>query len=142
MEIAAVLNLQELFWHWLLVFGIALARPMALLTLNPVFNRIPLTGLLRGAVASALALPMTPVISAALPRDELGSIALLFMTLKEAVIGATLGLLLAAPFWALDVTGDLLDAQRGATQGRLNDPAGFALTARSVVRTFLGFVRY
>jgi hypothetical protein len=81
MEIAAVLNLQELFWHWLLVFGIALARPMALLTLNPVFNRIPLTGLLRGAVASALALPMTPVISAALPRDELGSIALLFMTL-------------------------------------------------------------
>lgn len=116
----------EAVWQWLLVFGIALARPMALLAFNPVFNRVPLTGILRGAAAAALALPMTPVIAAALPAGGLGAIALLLLTLKEAVVGATLGLLLGAPFWALDVAGDLMDAQRGATQGRLNDPAGFA----------------
>jgi type III secretion protein T len=61
-----------------------------------------------------------------LPRDSLGPIALVLLALKETTIGAILGLVLGAPFWALDVAGDLLDAQRGATQGRLNDPAGFS----------------
>ncbi len=112
-------------WRWLLVYGIALARPMAMLSIHPVFNRVPLTGVIRGAVASALAIPMIPVVATALPDNGLAPIALLLLTLKEAVIGSALGLLLAAPFWALDVTGDLMDAQRGATQGRLNDPAGF-----------------
>jgi type III secretion protein T len=36
-----------------------------------------------------------------------------------------LGFPLSLPFWALDVAGDILDQQRGATEGRLNDPAGF-----------------
>jgi len=112
-------------WHWLLAYGIAVARPMAMLSLNPVFTRAQITGLIRGAVASVLALPMVPVLAAAMPMEGSGSIGLLLLTAKEAVIGATLGLLLGAPFWALDVAGDVLDAQRGATQGRLNDPAGF-----------------
>lgn len=68
---------------------------------------------------------MIPVIAAGLPMAGTGALALLLLTFKEAAIGAALGLLLGAPFWALDVAGDILDAQRGATQGRLNDPAGF-----------------
>jgi type III secretion protein T len=116
----------EIVWHWLIACGIALARPTAMLSFNPVFTRAQLTGVIRGAVASALAFPMIPVVAAALPRNGLGPIALLLLTFKEAAVGATLGLLLAAPFWALDVAGDIMDAQRGATQGRLNDPAGFA----------------
>jgi type III secretion protein T len=115
----------ETVWHWLVAYGIALARPMGMLALNPVFTRVQLTGVIRGAVASALALPIVPVLAAALPRDGLPAIALLLLALKEAVVGATLGLLLATPFWALEVAGDVMDAQRGATQGRLNDPAGF-----------------
>lgn len=115
----------SLIWHWLLAFGLALGRPTAMLALNPVFTRAQITGLIRGAVATALALPMVPVVAGALPREGMGVIGLLLLGMKEAVIGATLGLLLGAPFWALDVAGDVLDAQRGATQGRLNDPAGF-----------------
>jgi type III secretion protein T len=126
-----------IIWRWLLVYGIALARPMGLLSLNPVFNRVPLAGVIRGAVASALALPMIPAISAALPGEGIGFILLLVLTFKEAVIGATLGLVLAAPFWALDVAGDLLDAQRGATQGRLNDPAGFSDVSVSSTMLFI-----
>lgn len=115
----------ELVWHWLLAYGVALARPLALVSLNPVFTRTQITGLLRGAVASALALPLVPQIAAALEPEAHGAVGLLLLTAKEAVVGAALGVLLGAPFWALDVAGDVLDAQRGATQGRLNDPAGF-----------------
>jgi type III secretion protein T len=125
LPIAANLNFDAV-WHWLLAYGIALARPMAMLSFNPVFTRAELTGVIRGAVASAFALPMIPVIAAALPHDGLGPIVLLLLTFKEAAVGATLGVLLAAPFWALDIAGDVMDAQRGATQGRLNDPAGFS----------------
>jgi type III secretion protein T len=114
-----------LVWHWLLAYGVALARPIAMLSFNPVFTRAQINGLIRGAIASSFALPMVPVVAAALPPDGLGPIVLLLLTGKEASIGAALGLLLGAPFWALDVAGDVLDAQRGATQGRLNDPAGF-----------------
>lgn len=115
----------SLVWHWLLAYGIALARPTAMLSLHPVFTRVPLTGLLRGAVATALALPTIAKLasSPSLPQSAIG---FMILAIKEAVIGGVLGLLLGAPFWALDIAGDILDAQRGATQGRLNDPAGFA----------------
>ncbi len=114
----------ELVWHWLLAYGVALGRPLALVALNPVFTRAQLGGLLRGAIATALAMPMVPRLAAAITPD-LQAIPLLLLTVKEAAVGAAIGLLLGAPFWALDVAGDVLDAQRGATQGRLNDPAGF-----------------
>ncbi len=114
----------ELVWHWLLAYGVALGRPLAMISLNPVFTRAQIGGLLRGAIATALAVPMVPRLAAALPPD-LQAVPLLLLTVKEAAVGAAIGLLLGVPFWALDVAGDVLDAQRGATQGRLNDPAGF-----------------
>ena len=117
--------LFEQVWHWLLAYGLALARPLAMLSLSPVFTRAQITGLLRGAAASALALPIVPVLATTLAPEGRGAVGLLLLTVKEAVIGAALGVLLGVPFWALDVAGDVLDAQRGATQGRLNDPAGF-----------------
>ena len=139
----ALSNLNDELWHWLLAFGIALGRPMGLLFLNPVFNRVPLTGVIRGAAASALALPITPVIAAALPHDGLGPIVLLLLMLKEATIGATLGLVLGAPFWALNVAGDVMDAQRGATQGRLNDPAGFSdVSISGTMLSMIGIVLF
>ena len=115
----------ETVWHWLLAYGVALGRPLALIALNPLFTRAQGGGLLRGAVGTALALPMVPRLAAELAPALQNPVGLLLLSLKEAAIGAALGLLLGAPFWALDVAGDVLDAQRGATQGRLNDPAGF-----------------
>ncbi len=111
--------------RWLLAFGLSVARPTAMLTVTPAFTRVEFTAFLRGAVASALALPMVPVIAFGLQRQGWSALGLVVLTGKEALIGFVLGLLLGAPFWALNIAGDLLDAQRGATQGRINDPAGF-----------------
>jgi len=107
-------------------YGLLLARPVAMLTFMPVFTRVQFTALLRGAVASSLLLPMLPVVSGALPQAHLSAFELMALIGKETLIGFALGLVLGAPFWALDIAGDYLDAQRGATQGRLNDPAGFS----------------
>ena len=112
-------------WRWLLAAVIALARPTAMMAVTPVLTRGNLTGLLRGAVAAVLAFPAIPHLAGQVTLEGQGSLALLLLTAKEAVIGALLGLMLGLPFWAFEVAGDLLDLQRGATAGRLNDPAGF-----------------
>lgn len=115
----------EVIWHWLLAYALVLSRPTAMLAINPVFTRAQITGLIRGAVATALALPMVPIVAKALPQGRESVVDLIFLGVKEAFIGAALGLIVGVPLWALDVAGDILDAQRGATQGRLNDPVGF-----------------
>jgi type III secretion protein T len=111
--------------HWLLACAIALARPTAMLAFHAAFTRAQIVGLIRGAVAMGLAFPMIPLLSNQMTKSDPGGISLMLLGIKEAIIGAALGLLLGAPLWALDVAGDIMDAQRGATQGRLNDPAGF-----------------
>ena len=96
-----------------------------MLAISPVFTRSNLTGLLRGAVAMALAFPMVPYLTGQIASGARNPVALLLLTVKEAAMGAMLGFILGLPFWAFDLAGDLLDQQRGATSGRLNDPAGF-----------------
>ncbi len=56
---------------------------MGMLALNPVFTRVQLTAVIRGAVASALALPAVPALASALPHDGLPAITLLLLALKE-----------------------------------------------------------
>lgn len=112
--------------NWIIAYGLLLARPVTMLTFTPVFTRVQFTALLRSAVASALVLPMVPTVLADLQRQGWSALGLMVLIGKEALIGFALGLVLGAPFWALDIAGDYLDAQRGATQGRLNDPAGFS----------------
>lgn len=124
-----------LAWHWLVAYGLVLARPLALVSVNPLFTRAQVSALLRGAVATALALPALPGLSQALDMDAPAGVALLLLVIKEAALGAALGVLSGVPFWALDLAGDLMDLQRGATQGRLNDPAGFDNV--SITGTFL-----
>lgn len=102
-----------------------MARPMGFLAIFPVFTRFQITGLLRGAMALVLALPAVPMIAYMLDQQPQTGVALMLLGVKEGSIGCILGLLLGMPFWMLDVAGDVLDLQRGATQGRLNDPAGF-----------------
>ena len=113
-------------WQWLIAFAVALARPAGMLAVNPVMTRAGLTGLLRGAVAAALALPAVPHLAGQVASGAQAPLTLLLLTAKEAVMGTVLGFLLGLPFWAFDAAGDVLDQQRGATAGRLNDPAGFA----------------
>lgn len=111
--------------RWLIAYAILLVRPMAILSINPVFTRLELSNLLKGAIATALVFPMWPVLVNAMGDQPPGITTLLLVVVKESLVGVALGLPLGLPFWALLAVGDIVDQQRGATQGRLNDPAGF-----------------
>lgn len=124
-SVPLLLELLGMLQHWLLALGFAIARPMGLLAVHPVFTRFQITGLLRGAIALVLALPAVPMISDMLAHSPHTGVGLMVLGMKEAALGSVLGLMLGMPFWVLDVAGDILDLQRGATAGRINDPAGF-----------------
>ena len=115
----------EVTRRWLIAYAILLARPMAILSINPIFTRVELSNLLKGVIATGLVFPMWPVLVDALQHQNPGTLSLLLIMVKEALIGTAIGLPLDLPFWGLLAVGDVVDQQRGATQGRLTDPAGF-----------------
>ena len=110
---------------WLIAYAILLARPLALLSINPIFTRIELSNLLKGAIATGLIFPMWPLVAATVQQQNPSTLSLILVMIKEALVGLAMGFPLGLPFWALLAVGDIVDQQRGATQGRLNDPAGF-----------------
>jgi type III secretion protein SpaR/YscT/HrcT len=118
-------HLGEIAQRWLLAYAILLPRPLALLSFHPVFSRSQFSNFLKGAIATGWVLPMLPMTASAISSAPSGTSTFLALAMKEALIGTALGFPLSLPFWVLLSAGDIIDQQRGATLGRLADPAGF-----------------
>jgi type III secretion protein T len=106
----------------LTAIALATARPMALVLVLPVFVRLGMSGLIRGAFVVAVALPVVPALAAALPPSGASTFRLVSLAVKESFVGLILGLLLSIPFWAAQVAGDVIDFQRQAPDAQLQDP--------------------
>ncbi|MGJ8522556.1 Surface presentation of antigens protein SpaR [Carnimonas sp. R-84981] len=104
-------------------WGLSVARALGIILISPAFSRLGLTGLLRGAVAAILALPVAPVVFDSLQHHpDIGNVAITGLMLKEMMIGLVLGVLFGIPLWAAEMAGELIDLQRGATSAQLFDP--------------------
>jgi type III secretion protein T len=112
----------NLVFRHLLSLALAIARPSAFVMTFPVFVRLGLTGLIRGAFVVAISLPVMNGLVEVLPPIGTQTLRLVAVGFKEAVIGGLLGLLLGIPFWAAEVAGDLLDYERQAPDAQLQDP--------------------
>jgi type III secretion protein T len=109
--------------QYLMAIGLAIARMTGLIIVMPAFTRLGLTGILQGATALALALPMAPLIVGALAREHLTIPMIAILSVKELMIGLAIGVVLGVPIWAAEAAGDVLDLQRGATAASLFDPS-------------------
>ena len=109
---------------WLLAGAVLLARPMGLLVINPVFTRAEFSGFMRGVVTAGLVLPILPSFAASFHPDQITVVNGLLLVLKEGAIGVLLGLPVSLSFWTLITAGEIVDLQRGETQGRLPEPGG------------------
>ncbi|BBP77095.1 MULTISPECIES: type III secretion system export apparatus subunit SctT [Pseudomonas] len=116
--------------------ALAVCRATGLVLITPAFNRLGLTGMIRGCVAVAISIPMfLPAFEALTSMGEHGSLFLVGLMLKELLIGLTIGLLFGIPFWAAEVAGELIDLQRGSTMAQLVDP--LSVGEASVMATLL-----
>lgn len=103
--------------------ALAASRAMGVVVITPAFNRLGLTGMIRSCVAVAIAIPMfVPVFGAFTAMPEHGGFFLAGLLVKEFLIGILIGLLFGIPFWAAEVSGELMDLQRGSTMAQLVDP--------------------
>jgi type III secretion protein T len=118
--------------------GFALARMAGLISVMPAFTRIGLTGILRGATALALALPVVPMVVAALAGERLTITIVAALLFKEVIIGVVIGLVLGVPIWAAEAAGDILDLQRGSNAAGLVDP--LAIVEEGITGTLFGLV--
>lgn len=125
-DVAGVNSIVETMENWLLAYGVLIGRPLGLLAISPVFTRIEIanTGIVRGAIISALILPLWSRMESTIDPEALGTLNVIVLMMKEVIVGVLLGLPLGVPFWALDIAGDIMDQQRGQQQNRLTAAGG------------------
>jgi flagellar biosynthetic protein FliR len=120
----------------ILAFFLVLARVSPLFALAPLFSSKSLPKRVRGIVAVALAVGLTPVVGfdTELPTDPFG---LAGMIGKEILVGAAFSYTLAALFAALEVAGSFIDTLIGFSFGGLIDPGA----DQAFVSIFLGAIQ-
>jgi type III secretion protein T len=128
----------ERLYDYLIATGFSLARMSGLIMVMPAFTRMGLTGILRGATALVLALPLVPMMVAAIAGERLTVAILTGLLFKEVVVGLAIGLVLGVPIWAAEAAGNVLDLQRGLSAAGLFDPS--ATTEESIAGTLFGLI--
>jgi type III secretion protein T len=132
-------NLIQAATKFIVAAGLGAARAAGIMLVHPIFTRSQISGLIRGCLAVAFALPWWAQISVGLqaidPESRLLQVTLL--GLKEVFVGLLLGTLLGIPLWSLQVAGEIIDTQRGITsQIASDDPA--TRSQASATGVFLG----
>jgi flagellar biosynthesis protein FliR len=102
-------------------FVLVLARIGPLFVLAPLFSSKMVPRRVRGIVAVALAVGISPVVSKGVTLP-LGAFELTGLVLKEILIGAAFAFSIGALFAALSAAGSLLDTMIGFSYGGLVDP--------------------
>lgn len=102
--------------------SLALPRVLGMFAVLPVFNRQIMPGMMRYAVAAALAALAAPMLMPQVAASELSALMILLIIAKEAFIGFILGFLVAIPFWAFEAVGFFIDNQRGASVAATLNP--------------------
>lgn len=139
-ESAAQELLQRFSEQQLAGFFLVLSRLTPLFILAPLFSSKLVPARVRGVIAVALAIGLSPVVIGhqVIPTDPatLGT-----LILKELLIGFTFAFILSALFAALSVAGAFLDTLIGFSYGSLIDPVnGTQTTVLSQLYSMMGIL--
>jgi type III secretion protein T len=96
----------------------------------PLLSKDDAPALVRNTIYVALAIAVTPFLSAAgpMPRDFVPWAAII---LKELFVGAAIGFSFASVMWAVAMAGDMIDTKVGANMASVVDPLGGHQTSLS-----------
>jgi len=130
MDLTLVGEIVGLLEKYLLPLLLACLRTIAMVQFFPLFFWLRLTSIMRLAIAMALIMPhflsMQPELQAI---GALAPSAYVWLAMKEALLGATLGLLVGLPFWACQAAGDVIEVYRGANIANVGDPINASQTS-------------
>jgi type III secretion system export apparatus protein len=112
-------ELQERF----VMIALMYARIVPIFVFFPLFTSNVLGSLLiRNALILLIIIGLWPVFETNLSLSALNDMDYAVLVAKEGIIGASIGLTLALPFWIFSALGAYIDTARGASMGSLIDP--------------------
>ena len=106
------------------VFSLAMMRPLGVMLLLPLFKSGSLSvSMVRNGFVMLFAIPAVPSL---MHMDQYlidaSYMELIGLYLREFAIGLTLGFCAAVPFWAIDMSGFLIDTMRGSSLSSVLNP--------------------
>lgn len=106
------------------VSSIALTVPrlVAAFLVLPLLTEDDMPALVRNSFFVSLAIMLFPLIGVTQPMHSVQPTQWLWLVLKEAFIGVSIGFLFGIVFWAIGQVGSIIDTKVGSTQAMLNDP--------------------
>ncbi|MBE8166865.1 MAG: type III secretion system export apparatus subunit SctT [Shewanella sp.] len=104
--------------------SLAIMRPVGMLLLLPLFKGGALgTALVRNGLVMILAFPTVPKLMEIQPYLlDATYLEILGLYTKEFCIGLIIGFCAAVPFWAIDMSGFLIDTMRGSSLSTVLNP--------------------
>jgi type III secretion protein T len=117
--LSLITELQERFTTIAFMY----ARIVPIFVFLPILNSNVLGGLLvRNAIIFLIVIGLWPALELNLSISSLEPAEYSILIVKEGMVGAALGLILALPFWIFSAFGAYIDVARGASMGSLIDP--------------------
>lgn len=104
--------------------ALVVARPLGFIIIFPVFGWLGLVGMIRTVTAFVIGFPLLQVAYLDLVNTGAPLAPEFIVTLvgKEFLVGAVLGIILGAPFWAAETAGAYVDVFRGTTAATVVSP--------------------
>ena len=104
--------------------ALILARPLGFIIVFPVFGWLGLQGMVRSVTAFVIGFPMLATVYADLVSNTtpLTAEVIVALSAKEFLVGAVLGIVLGAPFWAAETAGSYIDVYRGTSAATVVSP--------------------
>jgi flagellar biosynthesis protein FliR len=115
-QIFRQLGFQVTVQAFLILFGLAFARLLAVIVLAPFFGGTTVPIQAKVGLAAITAAILYPAITAGIQTEEVSALLFAGLLLKEAFIGAALGIVAQFFFYAVQVAGTVIDTQRGMNQ--------------------------
>ena len=125
------------------LFTLVLGRMAGLFSAIPLFGGKIVPARVKVATVFAMALVFFPVVRAKLPLLPTDSISLGLLTVREALIGLSLGLLSQVIFSAVEFCGQIIGMQMGFSAAAQFDPTmGTQVSIMSVVQNLLAILLF
>jgi flagellar biosynthetic protein FliR len=116
------LGFQTSVATFLALFGLAFVRLLTAIFLSPFLGGGVVSARVKVGLAVIIVAILFPGFSSSPGARELTTLIFLGLLLKEAMIGATLGLVTQLFFFAVQMAGTLIDTQRGMNQATFFSP--------------------
>ena len=116
------LGFQVSITTFLALFGLVFTRLLAAIALTPFLGGASVPVRARVGLAVIIAAILFPGLTLNAQASELTALRFIGLLTKEAMIGATLGLVTQLFFYAVQMAGTLIDTQRGMNQATFFSP--------------------